>query len=401
MLLLKNLLQGYCPEFSIHDLVSDETDPQRLRVRANFSMAKSEVFIGELIGQSVELEFSDNGIVKLAKCDNCAWNESLKEYVTLKRRNIGPLMRGITYVPIINVKSQFKIMTDGYSDLGTVNHKCRGKPFMTMEWPCADGQQKISFNQVCDNPEKPDCNDKSDEDDLRCKAGVNWGLLAALAAYWFLGYLFTLPLLYSLRPLKKHSHICTESNQIMIEYIDKELVRILQTKRDFTDCTNLSVFERDLIKTKYLQMKANGKIDVMFELLRDTHALPTIEKVMIFLQEVEIQYHQYPSKDKVYTCMMVSIKDNPLLKQWVIDHFKQGFGYQVKKKILVYFPKMYGMIEWFERKCIVAMIMQNYKILSAKLDTWKDLVLFLACRHYCDFILVSWFQITNTVLSRL
>ena len=378
---------GHCPEFKIHDLVTDETDPRRLKVRANFTMAKSEVFIGELVAQSVELEYSEKGTVKLADCNNCKWNESLKESATLEGRNIGPLLRGTTYVPIISIESQFKIVQEGYSPMGTVNFKCRGAPFMTMEWPCSDGKQKINFDQVCDN--QPHCHDESDEEELRCKAGINWGLLIALAAYWVLGYLFTFLISSTLKPLQKPPLMNPESDQPMTEYISKELIQILKTKRDFTDHSNLSVFEKDVIKTNYLQMKAQGKIYIMFEILRDSKDLPTIEKTMNFLQEVEVQHHQYPSKDYVYTCMMSSIQGNPILKRWVMENFKQGFGYQVKKKILIHFPKMYEFIGWFERKCIGVMILQNYIIFSCQLDTWKDLVLFLACRHYCDFILVN------------
>ena len=184
-------------------------------------MAKSDVFIGELISQSVELEFSDNGNVQLVQCNNCAWNEHLKGLVALERRNIGPLKRGITYVPIISIQSQFKIMKDRYSELGTANHKCRGKPFMTMEWPCADGHQKISFDQVCDNPEKPDCKDNSDEDELRCKAGFNLGLLFSVAAYYILGYIFTTFVLANQRSAKNHSITRPESEQSMIDYLAK------------------------------------------------------------------------------------------------------------------------------------------------------------------------------------
>ena len=133
-----------CPKFNIHDIKNDETDSRGLRMRANFTMEKSKVSTGELISQSVDLEFSQDGKVQIAKCDNCAWDQSMQKLTQLEGRNIGPLMRDIIYVPIIKIKSRFRISNkEDYEEFGTSTQQCRGIPFITSEWVCDDGVQRI------------------------------------------------------------------------------------------------------------------------------------------------------------------------------------------------------------------------------------------------------------------
>ena len=94
----------------------------------------------------------------------------------------------MTYVPIITVGSQFTISKDKYSNTATIETSCRGKPFVTSYWVCESGQ-KIPANLVCNDPNNPDCEDGSDEDELRCKGGLNYWALGGIAIYLIIGFI--------------------------------------------------------------------------------------------------------------------------------------------------------------------------------------------------------------------
>ena len=215
-------------------------------------------------------------------------------------------------------------------------------------------------------------------------------VLIGAGSYFVLGLALVIPLtlLYLKRP---KISLGSESHKDIIDNIDQEqeLINVLRTKRDFTEGSNLSVYEQDVIKTFYLKLKEKDKISVMFELLRDSKDLPTIEKVMTFLETVEIQFHAYSSKEEVYKCIMNSIKDNPKLKQWVIDHFKRGLGYQLNKTVIIWFPMVHRLSEWVEQHQVVDVLKNMYKIMSVHWDNLKDISFFLTFRHFCKYILVS------------
>ena len=113
-------------------------------------------------------------------------------------------------------------------------------------------------------------------------------VLLGAGSYFVIGLALVIPLtlLYLKRP---EISLVSESHKDIIDNIDQEqeIINVLRTKRDFTEGSNLSVYEQDVIKTFYLKLKEKDKISVMFELLRDTKDLPTIEKVMTFLETVE------------------------------------------------------------------------------------------------------------------
>ena len=139
-------------------------------MRVNFTLHPAEVFAGQLVSQKVDLEHLWGGSVDVAPCDNCDWTKKENETnIDFSPRHIGPLRGNVTYIPIITVGSEFKIDSEIYEDIGLVYHSCRGLPFVTSNWVCADGIQTIPWSSVCNDHLNPDCKDGSDEDDIRCK----------------------------------------------------------------------------------------------------------------------------------------------------------------------------------------------------------------------------------------
>ena len=59
---------------------------------------------------------------------------------------------------------------------------------MTSYWICESGQ-KIPADLVCNDPSAPDCLDGSDEDELRCKGGLNYWALSGIVTYLILGFI--------------------------------------------------------------------------------------------------------------------------------------------------------------------------------------------------------------------
>ena len=93
----------------------------------------------------------------------------------------------MTYVPVITVRSQFDIEDGPYSlNKAFTETSCRGIPFITSYWICDSGQ-KISGSLVCN--EQPDCEDGSDEEEFRCKGGLNYYALGTIVVYFILGYI--------------------------------------------------------------------------------------------------------------------------------------------------------------------------------------------------------------------
>ena len=152
-----------------------------------------QVFAGDLFSQKIELEYILEGVLKLAQCDNCEWTKSKNGSIDFSPRNIGPLKRGVTYVPVITVGSEFTISSDQYDSKGLMYHTCRASPFTTSYWVCADGNQTIPSSAVCDNHLKPDCRDGSDEDEIRCKGSTNYLPHVIVGAIFVLGYILVYP----------------------------------------------------------------------------------------------------------------------------------------------------------------------------------------------------------------
>ena len=84
----------HCPSFTIHGLQNDNSE-LGLKIRANFTMERSQINLGEIISQSVELKYTDkNGHIQKVECDNCVWsNESISANTEDFEGLIGPLDR--------------------------------------------------------------------------------------------------------------------------------------------------------------------------------------------------------------------------------------------------------------------------------------------------------------------
>ena len=174
-------------------------------------------------------------------------------------------------------------------------------------------------------------------------------------------------------------------------HFDPQLVQIFSTPRDFSSATNLSRNEKHLIQGKYLALKnlEVGQSYIIFEQLKDSGDLATIEKVFKFLLEVEVHYHQYDDPKKINNCIVQSIpEDKPDLKSWVMQNFKQGIGYKINKFLWITFPKLSKTLAHFKSHQL-PWIMSFFAVVAVCLNNWKDVIIFLAYRHYYTIILVS------------
>ena len=151
------------------------------------------MFAGELFSQKIELEYISDGVLNLAQCDNCEWKKSKNGSIDFSPRNIGPLKRSVTYIPVITVESEFTISSNQYDSQGFIQHTCRAMPFTTSYWVCADGNQTIPSSAVCNDHLNPDCRDGSDEDEIRCKGSTNYLPHVIVGAIFVLGYILVYP----------------------------------------------------------------------------------------------------------------------------------------------------------------------------------------------------------------
>ena len=229
-------------------------------------------------------------------------------------------------------------------------------------------------------------------------------LFIFVAVFWFFQVSFSFLKLFEIKMYSDHfspitvvSYILskaklTEEGQTFkdrIQHFDNDLIRIFVTQRDFSAGTNLSRNEKRLLKQKYLELKnpRRSKTFVFFEQLRDCGDLATIEKVFKFLKEIEVHYHQYSDQDRIHNCVMDTFRDNPTLNAWVMDHYKQGLGYKVRKFFLTNFPKPPQL--WIEFSNFLPWITLMPLVLLIYINIWKDVIIFSELMHYCNVILVS------------
>ena len=163
------------------------------------------------------------------------------------------------------------------------------------------------------------------------------------------------------------------------QIIDLNFIQDILVQRDFSD--ELSTLEKGRILAKYQKLKERNQISHFFDLLRICGNIATIEKVMNFLKNTEEQEHGC-----IYKYVFECITD-PELKAWVLDNLKQGFGYKLNKKFRIYCPLLSKRFDWLE-SYVVPLVSGTYTILSVHLDTYKDIVIFLALQHFCTQILV-------------
>ena len=200
----------------------------------------------------------------------------------------------------------------------------------------------------------------------------------------------------------------TEEDQTFkdrVQHFDNDLIKVFGTDRDFSAGTNLSRNEKRILKQTYLDLK-NGrrsKTYIFFEQLRDCGDLATIEKVFKFLKEIEVHYHQYSDENRINNCIMDTFRDHPTLNAWVMDHFKQGVGYKLKKFFFTKFPKVSQF--WTGFGSFLPWLTLPLLVLFLYINIWKDVIIFSELMHYCNVILVSkcrtsfWILDLQSVLS--
>ena len=135
--------------------------------------------------------------------------------------------------------------------------------------------------------------------------------------------------------------------------------------------------EKQKIKDQFLKLREENREEFLFEILKNCGDLATIEKVMDFLKD-----ECYCDKT-IYSSIMGSVNDLGR-RSWAIKHFKQGFGYKLKK--------IFGLntccASWLERH-VVPIFFCLKAIVSVHIDFIKDILIFLALTRYNEFILVS------------
>ena len=178
-----------------------------------------------------------------------------------------------------------------------------------------------------------------------------------------------------------------DDGEVLVPALTTDLIKVLSTERDFSEATNLSVYEKEIIKEQYQQMKDNGQRQQMFELLRACGDPPTIEKIMNYLLDLDVHHFQFATKDRIYSNIMDSIKDDPELRSWVMKHFKQGPGYKVTKWFQTNLNSLCCAWNWTKRS-VLSIVQGLSGVFFVMFDLWKDLVIFFTLRHFCDLILV-------------
>ena len=178
-----------------------------------------------------------------------------------------------------------------------------------------------------------------------------------------------------------------ETNEGLVDHFDIKLVKVFTVSRTFKKASNLRMQEKDLIKQQYLEMRTNGKVDQMYELLRSSGDSATIEKVVDFLKIIELELN-LDDMEKVLEYIANSVPDLEL-RNWTLSQYKRGFGYNVEKQCKIWGGPLFNVWIWFQEQ-ILPFFMNLYAISSPHLDWYKDLVIFFGLQHFCTLILVSW-----------
>ena len=173
----------------------------------------------------------------------------------------------------------------------------------------------------------------------------------------------------------------------MVDHFEVDLAKVLTVKRTFKKASNLRLQEKELIKQQYLKMRADGKVDQMYEILRNSGDSATIEKVVDFLKTIELELN-VDDEEKVLECVANSIPDLEL-RHWTLSQYKRGFGYQVEKQCKIWGGPLFNGWIWFQEQ-ILPFFENFYTISCPHLDWFKDLLMYFGLRHFCDLILVSW-----------
>ena len=163
-------------------------------------------------------------------------------------------------------------------------------------------------------------------------------------------------------------------SSVFTPLFDAELIELLKTKRNFKEETDLNPGEKQKIKDHFNKLGDENQEELFFEILKNCGDLATIEKVMNFLKD------ECYSDKPIYSTIMGSVKDLDR-RSWAIKHFKQGFGYKLKKKL--------GLNPSWIKRHVKPRIFCLKAILSVHIDFIKDIVIYLALTRYNELILVS------------
>ena len=86
-----------------------------------------------------------------------------------------------------------------------------------------------------------------------------------------------------------------------------------------------------------------------------------------------------------------TIKGNSELKEWISDHFKMGFSYQVKKFLWKWIRWLYNLI-YGPSGQTMTWVENMAKLGLAAMHIWKDVFLYMTFQHFCHYVLVSTFE---------
>ena len=114
---------------------------------------------------------------------------------------------------------------------------------------------------------------------------------------------------------------------------------------------------------------------------------------MALILNVELEFNGFTDDKGVASVMTESIQDDLVLRKWAISNLKleKDWKYKLKKKVALFLekrPKLQTSMKKISN--FILPIVWNVKsIVSIHLDLVKDVLLFLAMRHFCDLVLVS------------
>ena len=141
------------------------------------TLPKSFQSFRKVYNQSIEIFDLDANMT--INCKECSWNKTVDGVLDMSPRFIGPLQRDRSYSVTIFVGLSSEIIT------------CDNQlQFSTSEWICWDQNKTIPYDQLCNDPSKPDCADGSDESAGVCKTEPHIGIPIGLLCHFLLGFLF-------------------------------------------------------------------------------------------------------------------------------------------------------------------------------------------------------------------
>ena len=165
-------------------------------------------------------------------------------------------------------------------------------------------------------------------------------------------------------------------NDTLIHHsIDASLVKIIKKRRNLQDDSDFDDDDKLIIKQQYQKLCETEKACIIFELLRDCGDFPTVVKVLKYLVTDCNQGHEE---------IIRQLDKEPELKAWLIKELKNDGKGGCCKTYCLSLNK-----PWLNfKRIVVPLTSYAVKLISFHLDYWKDLVVFLALRHYCTSLLV-------------